>query len=87
MLSTTPLKEEKCCINPENSDRQSSVYSVDPDQMPQIVASDLGLHCLPVTLQSLDTLSDSKWSDYDIVNLSTVQAISFFFFFFLFLFF
>ena len=24
--------------------------TVDPDQMPQYVASDLGLHCLPVTL-------------------------------------
>ena len=24
--------------------------SVDPDQMPHSVASDLGLHCLPVTL-------------------------------------
>ena len=24
-------------------------YSVDPDQMPHYVASDLGLHCLPMT--------------------------------------
>ena len=24
--------------------------TVDPDQMPHYVASDLGLHCLPVTL-------------------------------------
>ena len=24
--------------------------TVDPDQMPQYVASDLGLHCLPITL-------------------------------------
>ena len=24
--------------------------SVDPDQMPHDVASDLGLHCLPITL-------------------------------------
>ena len=24
--------------------------NVDPDQMPYCVASDLGLHCLPVTL-------------------------------------
>ena len=27
-----------------------SANSVDPDQMPHYVASDLGLHCLPVTL-------------------------------------
>ena len=27
-----------------------NVYSVDPDQMPQSVASDLGLHCLPMFL-------------------------------------
>ena len=25
-------------------------YNVDPDQMPHNVASDLGLHCLPMTL-------------------------------------
>ena len=25
-------------------------YNVDPDQMPHYVASDLGLHCLPLTL-------------------------------------
>ena len=25
-------------------------YTVDPDQMPHYVASDLGLHCLPTTL-------------------------------------
>ena len=29
-------------------DRQAWVNSVDPDQMPQIVASDQGLHCLPL---------------------------------------
>ena len=27
-----------------------NVNSVDPDQMPHSAASDLGLHCLPVTL-------------------------------------
>ena len=26
-----------------------SCYNVDPDQMPYYVASDLGLHCLPMT--------------------------------------
>ena len=25
-------------------------HTVDPDQMPHYVASDLGLHCLPMTL-------------------------------------
>ena len=25
-------------------------YNVDPDQMPHDVASDLGLHCMPMTL-------------------------------------
>ena len=27
-----------------------SANNVDPDQMPHYVASDLGLHCLPMTL-------------------------------------
>ena len=28
------------------------INNVDPDQMPHDVASDLGLHCLPMTLMS-----------------------------------
>ena len=32
--------------------------SVDPDQMPHYVASDLGLHCLPMTLLSV---SREEW--------------------------
>ena len=32
------------------SDRHARANSVDPDQMPQNVAYDQGLHCLPLTL-------------------------------------
>ena len=31
---------------PENWDRQACANSADPDQTPQIAASDQGLHCL-----------------------------------------
>ena len=31
-----------------------SANSGDPDQMPHSVASDLGLHCLPITLSWID---------------------------------
>ena len=34
--------------------------SVDADQMPQNVASDQGLHCLPIMQQFLDTPASSK---------------------------
>ena len=33
-------------------------YNVNPDQMPHYVASDLGLHCLPMTLL---LVSRSEW--------------------------
>ena len=33
----------------------------DPDQMPQNAASDLGLHCLPITLLGVSRL---KWAIY-----------------------
>ena len=33
-----------------------STNSADPDQMPRFVASDLGLHCLPVTLLGVSSL-------------------------------
>ena len=42
------------------SDRQALANSVDPDEMPHNVASHLGLHCLPLIQQFLDTISDSK---------------------------
>ena len=36
-------------------------YSGDPDQMPHSAASDLGLHCLPVTLLRVSRL---QWVKY-----------------------
>ena len=38
-----------CCFS-SIIDGKSLANNVDPDQMPQDVASDLGLHCLPMTL-------------------------------------
>ena len=35
------------------SDRTEQIRNLGPDQMPQNVASDLGLHCLPLTKQFL----------------------------------
>ena len=42
----------------------------DPDQMPHSVASDLGLHCLPITLLGLPRL---QW-----VNIATKSVVVFF---------
>ena len=39
--------------------RRAQANSVDPDEMPQNVASHQGLHCLPLIQQFLDT-SGSK---------------------------
>ena len=36
--------------NPEKRDRHARANSVDPDQMPQIAASDQGLHRLSINL-------------------------------------
>ena len=47
-------------LYPKYFDRQAEANSVDPDQMPQNVASDLGLHCLPFIQQLLDTSAVSK---------------------------
>ena len=41
-------------------DRQAWANTVDPDEMPQNVASHQGLHCLPLIQQLLDTTSGSK---------------------------
>ena len=41
-------------------DRQAWANSVDPDQMPQNVASDQGLYCLPFIEQFLDRPWDSE---------------------------
>ena len=43
-------KQETCHIYPKYSDRQVCPNNVDPDQMPQNVASDQGLHCLSTVL-------------------------------------
>ena len=40
--------------------RQARANSVDPDQMPQNVTFDQGLHCLPLTYKFLDT---TTWSN------------------------
>ena len=42
------------------SDRQAWANSLDPDETPQNAASHLGLHCLPLILQFLDTTSGSE---------------------------
>ena len=42
------------------SDRQAWANSVDPDKMPQKMASHQGLHCLLLIQQFLDTTSGSK---------------------------
>ena len=47
-------------IHPMNWDGQARANSVDPDQMPQNVASDLDLHCLPLTQQFLGMSTGSK---------------------------
>ena len=41
---------------------QALANSVDLDQMPQNAASDLGLHCLPLIQQILDTSTVVKWA-------------------------
>ena len=42
------------------SDRQAWANSLDPDETPQNAASHLGLHCLPLIKQLLDTTSGSE---------------------------
>ena len=42
------------------SDRQAWANSVDPDETPQNAASHLGLHCLQLIQQFLDTTSGSE---------------------------
>ena len=43
--------QDKYRKNPKYWDRQPRANSADPDQMPQSVASDQGLHCLPLIQQ------------------------------------
>ena len=42
------------------SDRQAWANSLDPDETPQNAASHLGLYCLPLIQQFLDTSSGSE---------------------------
>ena len=56
MLWSFPIKGIKTTLNnysksPKYWGIQAWANSVDPDQMPQNVASDLGLHCLPIIQQ------------------------------------
>ena len=37
--------------------------NVDPDQMPHFVASDLGLHCLPMTLSWFTSKNGLNWKN------------------------
>ena len=56
------MKKKVLSINNEQyriyhmySDRQARANSIDPDETPQNAASHLGLHCLPLIQQFLDT--------------------------------
>ena len=40
--------------------------SGDPDQTPHSTASDLGLHCLPVTILRVSRLQWAKWFPTDL---------------------
>ena len=55
IIKYTKLNLFKCydkhCNNCKYSDRQAWANGVDPDQMPQNVASDQGLHRLPLVQQ------------------------------------
>ena len=42
------------------ADRQAWANSIDPDETPQNAASHLGLYCLPLIQQFLDTTSGSE---------------------------
>ena len=48
-------------------------YSRDPDQTPRSVASDLGLHCLPITLLGVSRL---QW----VKELRIILAVDILFF-------
>ena len=48
------------CNNPKYWDRHACAKSVDPDQMPQNVASDQGLHYLPPSQLLLDMKAGIK---------------------------
>ena len=45
--------------------------SEDPDQTPRSAASDLGLHCLPITLSGISTLQWVKYINFQIIRRKT----------------
>ena len=45
--------------------------SGDPDQTPRSAASDLGLHCLPITLLGVSRL---QWVNILVLKFETVQS-------------
>ena len=49
--------------------------SGDPDQMPHSVASDLGLHCLQITLSQVSLLQWVKQSLGEMLLMSTVAHV------------
>ena len=51
--------------------------SGDPDQMPHSVASDLGLHCLPITLLQVSQL---QWINTLIITAAS-NSLNFYFIF------
>ena len=51
------------------SDRQAWANSIDPDETPQNAASHLGLHCLPLNQQYLDTTSGSELYWFKFYNI------------------
>ena len=52
--------EARTVTYPTYLDRQTGANSVDPDQTPPNAATDLGLHCLHLTQQFLDSAIGSR---------------------------
>ena len=46
--------------------------SGDPDQMPRSAASDLGLHCLPITLLGVSGL---QWVKYSMLSMRNSKLV------------
>ena len=51
------------------SDRQAWANNLDPDETPQNAASHLGLHCLPLIQQFLDTTLGSELYWFKLKNI------------------
>ena len=62
-ILSSPQRHLSSClyhIYPTHSDREAQANNVDYDQMPYSVASDQGLHLLPLVQQFLDPSTGSK---------------------------